>query len=121
MFDQRILLPFTAIVNLDKLKLAVLINAVNPNVGGLLIRGPKGSGKTTAVRALADVLPKIHVVKACPFNCNPNDSSNMCKKCSVSYQKKTKPSTEQRKMRVVELPLGATEDRVARAQTKFDF
>jgi magnesium chelatase subunit D len=110
--QRRILFPFTAIVELDKLKLAIIINAVNPNIGGLLIRGPKGSGKTTAVRALTDVLPKIQVVKDCPFNCNPYDVSNMCEKCSATYQKNRKFQIEEREMKVVDLPLGATEDRV---------
>jgi len=109
---RRVLFPFTAIVELDKLKLAMIINAVNPNIGGLLIRGPKGSGKTTAVRALRDVLPKIQVVKDCPFNCNPYDPSNMCEKCSATYHKNGKFQMEEREMRVVDLPLGATEDRV---------
>ena len=108
----RVLYPFTAIVGLDKLKLAMLINAVNPAIGGLLIRGPKGSGKTTAVRALRDVLPKIRVAKGCPFNCNPSDPSNMCEKCSASFLKDGELSAEDREMRVVDLPLGATEDRV---------
>ncbi len=97
---------------MDKLKLAMIINAINPNIGGLLIRGPKGSGKTTAVRALRDVLPRIHVVEECPFNCNPYDPSNMCEKCSVTYQRNKKFQVEEREMRVVDLPLGATEDRV---------
>jgi len=110
--QRRIFFPFTAIVELDKLKLAIIINAVNPNIGGLLIRGPKGSGKTTAVRALTDVLPKIQVVKDCPFNCNPYDASNMCEKCSTTYQKNRKFLIEEREMRVIDLPLGATEDRV---------
>ncbi len=110
--QRRILLPFTAIVNMDKLKLAIIINAVNPNIGGLLVRGPKGSGKTTAIRALADVLPKIRAVKACPFNCNPYDLSNMCEKCSANHEKAAELSAEERKMCVIDLPLGATEDRV---------
>ncbi len=110
--QQRILFPFTAIVNLNKLKLAMIVNAINPNIGGLLISGPKGSGKTTAVRALRDVLPKIKVVKACPFNCNPNDSTNMCERCNTALQKGESLGVEEREMRVVDLPLGATEDRV---------
>lgn len=110
--QRRVLFPFTAIVNLDKLKLAMIVNAINPDIGGLLIRGPKGSGKTTAVRALRDVLPKIKVVKDCPFNCNPVDSSNMCETCSATYQKGGEFNVEEREMRVVDLPLGATEDRV---------
>jgi magnesium chelatase subunit D len=110
--QRRVLFPFTALVELDKLKLAMIINAVNPKIGGLLIRGPKGSGKTTAVRALRDVLPKIQAVEVCPFNCNPRDPSNMCAKCSGTYQSKGKLPIEDREMSIVELPLGATEDRV---------
>jgi magnesium chelatase subunit D len=109
---KRLVFPFTAIVGLDKLKLAILINAINPKIGGLLIRGPKGSGKSTMVRSLADVLPKIRVVKDCPFNCSPSDPSNMCPRCSERYKKGEKLPTEEREMVVVDLPLGATEDRV---------
>ncbi len=110
--QRRVVFPFSAIVGLDKLKLAVIINAINPKVGGLLIRGPKGSGKTTAVRALADILPKITVVKDCSFKCSPRDPSNMCPKCAERYHKGENLPTEERRMAVVNLPLGATEDRV---------
>jgi Mg-chelatase subunit ChlI/Mg-chelatase subunit ChlD len=109
---KRLVFPFSTIVGLDKLKLAILINAINPKVGGLLIRGPKGSGKSTIVRALADILPEIEVVKNCPFNCNPYDPSNMCPKCGEKYEKVEKLPIEEREMIVVDLPLGATEDRV---------
>jgi len=97
---------------MDKLKLGIVINAVNPKVGGLLIQGPKGSGKTTVVRALADILPSIRTVKDCPFNCNPDDPSNMCPRDSERYRKGEKLPVEEKEMRVIDLPLGATEDRV---------
>ncbi len=109
---KRLVFPFSAIVGLDKLRLAILINAINPKIGGLLVRGPKGSGKSTIVRALADILPKITIVESCPFNCIPHDPSNMCPKCSERYKKGEKLSVEEREMVVVDLPLGATEDRV---------
>jgi Mg-chelatase subunit ChlI/Mg-chelatase subunit ChlD len=109
---KRLVFPFSGVVGLDKLKLAILINAINPKIGGLLIRGPKGSGKSTIVRALADVLPKIKVVKDCPFNCSPYNPSNMCPKCGEKYKKGEKMSMEEREMVVVDLPLGCTEDRV---------
>ena len=104
--------PFSAIVSLEDLKLALILNAVNPKIGGVLIRGSKGSGKTTAVRALADVLPDIKTVKDCPFNCNPEDPSNMCEKCRADLLRVGSLSSQERKMRVVDLPLGATEDAV---------
>jgi len=110
--QRRVSFPFSAVVSLDKLKLAILINAINPKIGGVLIQGPKGSGKTTVVRGLTDILPKLEVVKNCPFNCNPHDPSNMCEKCSERYQEGEQLPVEEREMVVVDLPLGATEDRV---------
>ena len=110
--QKRFVFPFSAIVGLDKLKLAIIINAINPKVGGVLIRGPKGSGKTTVVRGLVDILPRIQVVKDCPFNCSPTDPSNMCSRDAERYQKGEKLQVEDQDMRVVDLPLGATEDRV---------
>ncbi len=109
---KRFVFPFSAIVGLDKLKLAIIINAINTKVGGVLIRGPKGSGKTTVVRGLVDILPRIQVVKDCPFNCSPTDPSNMCSKEAERYQKGEKLPIDEKDMRVVDLPLGATEDRV---------
>jgi Mg-chelatase subunit ChlI len=104
--------PFTAIVGQEELKLALLLNAINPHIGGLLIRGPKGTGKSTSVRALSDILPEIDVVEGCRFNCNPTDPTNMCEDCLTRYRKNEVLPKLARPMRVVTLPIGATEDRV---------
>jgi len=109
---RREILPFTAIVGQEKMKKSLILNAINPRIGGVLIRGEKGTAKSTAVRALAELLPEIEVVNGCPFNCNPYDGSEMCDLC---YAKKTngeKLEVAKRRMWVVDLPLGATEDRV---------
>ena len=75
---RREILPFTAIVGQEKMKKALILNAINPRIGGVLIRGEKGTAKSTAVRALAELLPEIEVVNGCPFNCNPYDEGEMC-------------------------------------------
>lgn len=104
----RLLFPFTAFVNQDDLKLALLLNVINPKIGGLLIRGAKGTGKSSFVYSLPDILPEITIVKDCPFNCNPNDQTNLCSNC----QSKTNLISEKRPMKVITLPLGTTEDRL---------
>jgi len=71
--------PFTAIVEQERLKQALLLNAVNPAIGGVLIKGPSGTGKSTAVRGLAEVLPEIDVVADCPFSCDPADPCASCR------------------------------------------
>ncbi|UCH01927.1 MAG: ATP-binding protein, partial [Candidatus Bathyarchaeota archaeon] len=109
---ERVVYPFSAIVGQEELKLSLLLNAVNPRIGGLLIRGPKGTGKSTAVRALADLLPEVTVVNGCRFKCNPQDPTNMCFDCLITYNSGEVLPQEKRKMRVVSLPIGATEDRV---------
>jgi magnesium chelatase subunit D len=108
---KRVVLPFTAIVGQAQLKQALILNAINPGLLGVLIRGEKGTGKSTAVRALADLLPEIEVVK-CPFNCSPNNPALQCDTCNSKYLAGEELPTLKRKMKVVELPLGATEDRV---------
>lgn len=104
---KNLIFPFSAIVGQENIKKALILNAINPSIGGVLIKGDKGTGKTTAVRALADLLPSIKVVKGCPFNCDPNDKSSLCDSCRSEDIK-----IEEKKMRVIELPLGSTEDRV---------
>ncbi len=109
---KRPVYPFSALVGQSELKLALLLNAVNPQIGGLLIRGQKGTGKSTAVRALVDILPEVSVVKGCPFNCSPIDPTNMCPTCLDRCLRGLPLEAETRRMRVITLPIGATEDRV---------
>ncbi|MCS7279852.1 MAG: AAA family ATPase [Thermodesulfobacteriaceae bacterium] len=102
--------PFTAIVNQEEMKLGLILNVIDPSIGGLLIMGEKGTAKSTTVRALADLLPEIEVVKGCRFNCDP--SGPFCIECLEKKERVEVLETEKKKMEVVELPLGVTEDRV---------
>ncbi len=99
--------PFTAIVEQERLKRALLLNAVNPAVGGVLVKGPSGTGKSTAVRGLAELLPEIDVVADCPFSCDPRSPCNSCR------ERDEELPVARRRRRIVDLPLNATEDRVA--------
>ena len=101
--------PFTAIVGQEEMKLALILNVVDPLIGGVLIMGHRGTGKSTAVRGLADLLPQISVVAGCPYNCDPQDKRNFCNQCGAAGAELT---VTQSPVPVVELPLGATEDRV---------
>lgn len=103
--------PFTAIVEQERLKRALLFNAVNPAVGGLLISGPAGTGKSTAVRGLAEVMPHVEVVADCPFSCDPSEPG--CGRCRDRLAAGEELPVVRRQRRVVDLPLNATEDRVA--------
>ncbi|MHA2080811.1 MAG: hypothetical protein ACW99H_06675, partial [Candidatus Thorarchaeota archaeon] len=78
---KRTTLPFTSLVGLERLKLALILNGINPQIGGVLISGQKGTGKTTVVRALADLLPEVDVVVGCRFGCNPDDQDLLCADC----------------------------------------
>ncbi len=100
--------PFSAIVGQDQLKLSLILNAINPQIGGVLIRGEKGTAKSTAVRALSAFLPRIAVVEGCPYNCNPSRPQHLCGQCRDSRIK-----TVKRPVPLITLPLNATEDRVA--------
>jgi len=106
------ILPFTAFVDLDELKLGLISLAIDPSIGGLLIFGPKGTGKSSIVRAFADLLPEIEVVSDCIYHCDPNDVSLMCDNCRERVNKGEKLPRSKVKMKVVTLPIGATEDMV---------
>ncbi|OPY50727.1 MAG: von Willebrand factor type A domain protein [Methanosaeta sp. PtaU1.Bin112] len=108
---KRKTIPFTAIVGQDDMKFSLILNAINPRIGGVLIRGDKGTAKSTAVRALADLLENIRVVEDCPFNCDPENQEEMCDLCFERDQANRIKGIE-KKTPVIDLPLGATEDRV---------
>ena len=105
--------PFAAIVGQDEMCMALQVVAVDPTVGGVLVLGDRGTGKSTAVRALADLLPPIEVVLGCPYGCAPKDKPSGCAHCESL--KTGKPKTAKRPVPVIDLPLGATEDRVVGA------
>ena len=105
---ERVLFPFSAIVGQERMKTALMLNAINPGIGGVLIKGDRGTAKSTSVRSLAALLPKHDVVVGCEFSCDPNEPEEMCKKCR---ENPARQAASQR-MRVVELPISATEDKV---------
>lgn len=105
--------PFSAIVGQDEMKLALMIAAADPKIGGVLAFGDRGSGKSTAVRALAALLPKMNAVAGCLYQCDPADETSRCPDCRKSVKGKVK--AHQVPVPVVDLPLGATEDRVVGA------
>ncbi len=108
--------PFAAIVGQDEMTLAIQVVAVDPTIGGVLVLGDRGTGKSTAVRALADLLPPIQVVKGCPYRCDPSQPAQACSVCqSKEKSAKSKLAVERQPVAVVDLPLGATEDRVVGA------
>src|SRR6266567_4334867 len=104
--------PFTAIVGQESMKLALILNAIMPTIGGVLIRGEKGTGKSTAVRTLARLLPEHDVVEGCHFGCDPTDAEALCADCRERLRATGILPHNQRRMRVVELPINASEDRV---------
>lgn len=104
--------PFTAIVGQEEMKLALILNAVDPALGGVLIKGEKGTAKSTAVRALAELLPARRVTKGCRFHCDPENETLLCDDCRAKRESGETLQAEEAKMRVVELPVSATEDRV---------
>ncbi len=104
---KRITYPFAAIVGQESMKTALLLNAVDPSIGGVLIRGQQGTAKSTAARGLADLLPSLETVDGCPFQCLTSQPLGRCSSCADIA-----PSPCHRPTPLVNLPLGATEDRL---------
>jgi magnesium chelatase subunit D len=104
--------PFTAIVGQEEMKLALLLNVIDPSIGGVLIMGHRGTGKSTAVRALADLLPPLWKVRGCSYGCDPSDQATLCADCLKLLATTGRLVRERAHVRVIDLPLGATEDRV---------
>jgi magnesium chelatase subunit I len=104
--------PFTAIVGQEEMKLALQLNVIDPKIGGVIIMGDRGTGKSTTIRAIADLLPKIEVIKDDSFNSHKSDLDLMSNEVKTAIQNQVSIETELIKIPMVDLPLGATEDRV---------
>jgi magnesium chelatase subunit I len=108
------LFPFTAVIGQEKMKLALILNVIDPLIGGVLITGQKGTGKSVTVRGVAEITPEIRVIDGCRFSCEPDKQNYWCWECHEKYDE-TPPESlpvKSRPLRVVDLPLNATEDRV---------
>ena len=110
--SRRVVFPFTAIVGQEQMKLALLLNVIDPTIGGVMIMGDRGTGKSTAIRALADLLPEIDVVAGDPYNSSPTELELMGDEVREKIENQEAIETVQKKVPMVDLPLGATEDRV---------
>jgi Mg-chelatase subunit ChlI len=109
---RRSVYPFTAIVGQERMKRALILNAVNPGIGGVLIRGERGTAKSTAARALAALLPEIEVVADCRFGCDPKRPDDFCDECRERHATLDELPIGTRQIKIIDLPVSATEDRV---------
>lgn len=110
---EPLFFPFTRIVGQDNMKRALMLNVIDPGIGGVLIKGEKGTAKSTTVRSMNAVLPYRKVVKGCPFRCEFGKEERYCPYCKERIDKGEKLEPEEVRMRVIDLPLSATEDRVS--------
>ena len=108
----RPIFPFTAIVGQEEMKLALTLNVIDPKIGGVIIMGDRGTGKSTTIRAITDILPEIEVVSNDPFNSDPKDFELMTDLLRNQIEQGQQIVTNSQKVIMVDLPLGATEDRV---------
>lgn len=110
--NDRLVFPFTAIVGQEEMKLALSLNVIDPKIGGVIIMGDRGTGKSTTIRAITDILPKIQVIKDDPFNSHPTDFDLMGEEARINVESGKSIEIEEKKVSMIDLPLGATEDRV---------
>ncbi|MBD2393236.1 magnesium chelatase ATPase subunit I [Cyanobacterium aponinum FACHB-4101] len=110
--NRRLVFPFTAIVGQEQMKLALLLNVIDPKIGGVMIMGDRGTGKSTTIRALADLLPEIEVAENDPYNSSATDFELMGDEVKEKIQNGEQVAIARKKVPMVDLPLGATEDRV---------
>lgn len=110
--ESRPVFPFTAIVGQEEMKLALILNVIDPKIGGVMVMGDRGTGKSTTVRALSDLLPDMPVVANDPFNSDPNDPELMSEAVVSKLKNGETLEVDKKKIPMIDLPLGATEDRV---------
>ena len=110
--ESRPVFPFTAIVGQEQMKLALILNVIDPKIGGVMIMGDRGTGKSTTVRALVDLLPTMEVVANDPFNSHPSDPELMSEDVRRRFQSGETLEKATKRITMIDLPLGATEDRV---------
>ena len=109
---DRPVFPFTAIIGQEEMKLALILNVIDPRIGGVMIMGDRGTGKSTTIRAVADLLPAIKVVADDPFNSSLDDFELMSETVKTAVENNEELKADYKKVPMVDLPLGATEDRV---------
>ncbi|NP_050702.1 Mg-protoporyphyrin IX chelatase (chloroplast) [Guillardia theta] len=109
---ERPVFPFTAIVGQEEMKLALTLNVIDPKIGGVIIMGDRGTGKSTTIRAITDILPEIPIVENDPFNSHPQDFDLMSDEVRSRIEKGESIPSVMKKVSMIDLPLGATEDRV---------
>jgi magnesium chelatase subunit I len=110
--NTRPVFPFTAIIGQEEMKLALILNVIDPRIGGVMIMGDRGTGKSTTIRAVADLLPAIQVVENDPFNSSIDDFELMSETVKKALENNEELKVAYKKVPMIDLPLGATEDRV---------
>ncbi len=108
---KEFVFPFTAITGQENMKLSLILNAIDPRIGGVLVKGERGTAKSTAARALADLLPEIPVISGCRFGCDPDDCLHYCDDCHEKYADHV-PPVQHKRTPFVNLPISVTEDRL---------